>query len=75
MKTTSSEYKALKEFSSLKDFGYEYYNVKTDDKTVHSVGVGREGLRFCDATGSVIRRYNIKITKPTKRNYIPQRPG
>jgi hypothetical protein len=59
MKVTTAEYNCLKEFCSLEDFGYEYHNVKTDDNTVHSVGVGREGLRFCDESGSVIRRYII----------------
>ena len=56
MKISTAEYNCLKEFCSMEDFGYEYHNVKTDDNTVHSVGVGREGLRFCDETGSVIRR-------------------
>ena len=62
MKTSFAEYSCLKEFLSLEDFGYEYHSVKTDDNTVHTVGVGREGLRFCDETGTLIRRYMIKIS-------------
>jgi hypothetical protein len=57
MKAPTAEYNCLKEFFSLEDIGYEYHNVKTDDNTVHSVAVGREGLRFYDETCSVIRRY------------------
>lgn len=57
MKASSAEYNCLKEFLSLEDFGYEYHSVRTDDNTIHTVGVGREGLRFCDETGAVIRRY------------------
>ena len=57
VKPSSAQYNCLKEFFCWRDFGYEYHSVKTDDNAVHSVAVGRGGLRFCDEHGSVIRRY------------------
>lgn len=56
MKASSAQYKCLKEFSVLKNFGYEYHSVKTDENTISYIGVGGEGLRICDENFAVLTR-------------------
>ena len=63
LKSSSAEYRCLKEFSLLEEFGYEYHRVRTEDGSISQVGVGGEGLRFCDETSTVQNRYVNSQTK------------
>ena len=69
LKSSSAQYRCLKEFSLLEEFGYEYHRVRTEDGSISQVGVGGEGLRFCDEISTVQNRYVNSHTKTLRSSF------